>query len=112
MFLYLVQHGEAKKEAEDPERSLTDKGIEDVRKVAAFVKKSGIHISEIFHSAKQRARQTAQLFAEQLKPERGIDQSDNLLPMDDPGLWALRLAGMNSGVSVFPAACCGVSERI
>jgi phosphohistidine phosphatase len=55
-------------------------------------------VSEIFHSPKTRARQTAQLFAELLKPEKGIDQSDNLLPLDDPGLWALRLAGMNEDI--------------
>lgn len=34
MYLYLVQHGEAKGEAEDPERGLTGKGVEDVDRVA------------------------------------------------------------------------------
>ncbi len=98
MFLYLVQHGEAKKEEEDPQRGLTDKGKEDAHKVAAYAKKSNISIKEIFHSAKTRARQTAEIFAEHLKPEKGIDQADNLLPMDDLELWALRLAGMNENV--------------
>ena len=36
MDLFLVQHGEAKSEAEDPERSLTDRGAEAVRRMAAW----------------------------------------------------------------------------
>ena len=32
MRLYLVQHGEAKPEEEDPERPLTDRGASDVRR--------------------------------------------------------------------------------
>lgn len=93
MLLYLVRHGEAKSEKDDPERGLTDKGVEEVRKTAGYAKSLGLRVSQISHSPKLRARQTAQLLAEQLKPEKGIDQSDNLLPLDDPGLWALRLSG-------------------
>ena len=33
--LYLVQHAEAKSKAEDPQRPLTEHGIEDVARVAA-----------------------------------------------------------------------------
>jgi phosphohistidine phosphatase len=98
MFIYLVQHGEAKSEKEDPERGLTASGVEEVRKVAGYAKRMGLRVSGIFHSPKTRARETAKLFAEVLKPERGIDQSDNLLPMDDPALWALRLTGMNEDI--------------
>ena len=98
MHLYLVRHGEAKSEKDDPKRGLTDQGIQEVRKMAAHADSIGLRVAEIFHSPKARARQTAQVMAEQLKPEKGIDQSDNLLPMDDPGLWALRLAGMNEDV--------------
>jgi phosphohistidine phosphatase len=95
MFLYLVRHGEAKKEEEDPGRRLTDRGREDVRKVAGYAEKLDLRVSEIFHSAKPRAQQTAQILAEHLRPTKGIDQSDNLLPMDDPALWAMRIKGMN-----------------
>ncbi len=35
MELYLVQHGEAKSKAEDPQRPLTQRGREDVARVAA-----------------------------------------------------------------------------
>jgi phosphohistidine phosphatase SixA len=35
MELFLVQHGEAKSETEDPERPLTDRGAETVVRMAA-----------------------------------------------------------------------------
>jgi len=36
MFLYLVQHAEAKKEEEDPARGLSEKGLQDIKKMAAY----------------------------------------------------------------------------
>jgi phosphohistidine phosphatase len=95
MFLYLVQHGEAKREEEDPARGLTEKGVEEVHKVALFAQKMNLRVSQIFHSGKTRALQTAQIFADHLKPGKGIFQTDNLAPMDDPGAWAERCAEMN-----------------
>lgn len=98
MYLYLVQHGEAKKEEEDPARGLTDKGIQDVQRAAAFARKMGLKISCIFHSGKTRAMQTAQILADQLKPVKGIAQADNLAPMDDPSIWVKRIADMNEDI--------------
>jgi len=95
MLLYLVQHGEAKKEEEDPQRGLTDKGRKDVQAIAAYARKMNVQPDRIFHSAKLRAQQTAALLVEQLNPHKGMDQADNLLPMDDPGFWASQLAGMH-----------------
>ncbi len=98
MVLYLVQHGEAKKEEEDPARGLTEKGTTDVRKAAAYARTMNLRISRIFHSGKTRAVQTAQILADHLKPEKGISQTDNLAPMDDPDVWAKRLGEMNDDV--------------
>ncbi len=100
MLLYLVRHGEAKREEEDPDRRLTDRGVRDVQKAAAYAVRIRVRVNEIFHSPKPRARQTAQILADHLKPEKGMDQSDNLLPMDDPGLWGMRIAGMNEDVMI------------
>jgi phosphohistidine phosphatase len=50
MRLYLVQHGEAKPDAEDPERSLTIKGEEETRKISRAAKGLGIRPSRIYHS--------------------------------------------------------------
>jgi phosphohistidine phosphatase SixA len=54
MGLYFVQHGEAKSEAEDPERSLTIRGEEDTRKISGAAKRLGIRSSRIYHSGKKR----------------------------------------------------------
>ncbi|MGO8991646.1 MAG: hypothetical protein ACLQGU_02165 [bacterium] len=52
MKLYLIQHGEAKPEAEDPERSLTARGEEETRKISGAAKMVGIRPSRIYHSGK------------------------------------------------------------
>jgi phosphohistidine phosphatase SixA len=53
MRLYLVQHGEAKSGAEDPERSLTIRGEEETRKISGTAKRLGIRPSRIYHSGKK-----------------------------------------------------------
>ncbi len=53
MMLYLMQHGKAKPKEVDPERSLSDEGVEEVERVAAFLEKAGIKVAEIFHSGKR-----------------------------------------------------------
>ncbi len=44
MFLYLVRHAEAKREEEDPARPLSEKGLEDITKVASYVSLLNISI--------------------------------------------------------------------
>ncbi len=95
MLLYLVQHAEAKKEEEDPERGLTDQGFKDIARTAIFAQKLGVKVNGIHHSGKKRAMQTAQMLADHLKPGKGIAQTDHLASMDDPAVWAKRLAGLN-----------------
>ena len=52
MYLYLVQHGDAKREEEDSSRGLTQRGIDDVTHVATFARKMKVHLSRILHSGK------------------------------------------------------------
>jgi len=85
MHLYLVQHGEAKAEKEDPARPLTDRGREEVRRVARHAMGLTLWIAEIHHSGKLRARQTAEILAEHLSPARGVREIEGLAPNDDPG---------------------------
>ena len=66
MRLYLMQHGEAKSETEDPERSLTNRGEEETRKISGAIKKLGICPSRIYHSRKKRAEQTAGIISRAL----------------------------------------------
>lgn len=84
MELYLVQHGQAKSKQEDPARPLSDRGKEEVRKVARHAARIGLKVSEIHHSGKLRAEQTAQILAEEISPPLGIQKVKGLAPLDDP----------------------------
>ena len=93
MNLYLVQHAEAKREEEDPERPLSEKGWTDIRKVAAYITEHiDINVSAIMHSGKTRARQTAEALAEYLNPPEGIKEAEGLDPLAEPSAWVGRLA--------------------
>jgi phosphohistidine phosphatase len=93
MNLYLVQHAEAKREEEDPQRSLSKKGWTDIRKVAAYIAEHiNIQVSSIVHSGKTRARQTAETLAEYLNPPEGIKEAEGLEPLAEPSAWVNRLA--------------------
>ena len=92
MYLYLIQHGEAKSEAEDPARPLSEKGIRDVRKVASFISSNTrIDVEYINYSGKVRAAQTAEIFSEYIRMSKGAYEAEGLAPMDDPAEWAERL---------------------
>lgn len=84
MELYLVQHGEAKPEQEDPARPLTARGREEVHRVARHAARLSRQVAEIRHSGKLRARQTAEVLAEHLRPARGVREIEGLAPNDDP----------------------------
>jgi phosphohistidine phosphatase SixA len=58
MQLYLVQHGAAKSEAEDPQRSLTIEGANTVERMAKYLSSLRLHVVRIEHSGKERAGQT------------------------------------------------------
>lgn len=85
MKVYLVQHGEAKPESEDPERPLTDKGKAEVESVASYVADLGIELLQILHSGRLRAKQTAELFTRCLSPHGNVLEQQCLGPSDDPG---------------------------
>jgi len=88
--LYLMQHGEAKSEAEDPERSLTAKGEEETRKICSTAKKLAIRPLRIYHSGKKRAEQTAGIIASALGLSAELGQGLN--PNDDVRLWFERIS--------------------
>ncbi len=99
MNLYLMQHGEARPKEEDPQRSLSDKGRADVKKVAAFAAgQANIIVTSIMHSGKTRAEQTAKLLAEHLKPTSGIAVAEGLEPMAEPSIWAARLGDITDDI--------------
>ncbi len=99
MKLYLVQHGLSKPEEEDPLRGLSEQGKKDTIKIAEYAsEKAGNKVSSIYHSGKARTRETAEILAEQLKPEKGVEITKNLAPMDDPSIWADKLKKMEEDI--------------
>jgi phosphohistidine phosphatase len=89
MKLYLIQHGEARPENEDPERPLTDRGKGEVHRVSKVAEKMAVNPAKIYHSGKLRAKQTAEYMSAALK--RPAEVASGLNPMDDVRLWADRL---------------------
>jgi phosphohistidine phosphatase len=88
--LYLVQHGQAKAENEDPERPLTDQGVDDVARVGRHaVEQLGVRAARVVHSGKTRARQTAEIWGGLLDAD--VEQGGPLAPNDDPRTWLERL---------------------
>ena len=84
MRLYLIQHGEARSELEDPERSLTARGEEETRKISDAIKKMRIRPGKICHSGKKRAEHTAGIIAAALdlpaQTGKGLNPNDDIRP--------------------------------
>lgn len=78
-----MQHGKSLPKEVDPEQGLSDEGISDVERIAGVAKSYGVRVSSIEHSGKKRARQTAEIFASALKPERGVGERGGINPLDD-----------------------------
>lgn len=98
MFLYLVQHAEAKREEEDPWRDLTEKGRLDLENVSHHLKRLQVRVNRILHSGKTRAQSTAQILAAHLQPPAGVSEAPGLAPLDDPEIWAGRIAALDEDV--------------
>jgi phosphohistidine phosphatase len=86
MRLYLVQHGEAIPKDVDPERPLSDKGRSDIASLGAWLHRHGIEVSEILHSEKTRAQQTAEILKSLLGSGGHVRQDSGLGPEDSPKL--------------------------
>ncbi len=94
MQVYLVQHGAAKTEAEDPQRGLTEEGRRTVERMGRFLAPLQLPLDRIEHSEKVRARQTAEILAAWLRPVegKGIRQIAGIAPNDDVEPMRVRLA--------------------
>ncbi len=82
MSMYFVQHGLAVDKAENPSRPLSEKGTLYVNKVASHLSGFDLSIKQVFHSGKERAEQTARLFAAALDISQ-INLHQYLNPNDD-----------------------------
>ena len=94
MKLYCVRHCEALSTILDPERSLSEQGPDDARKIAGYIEERGIVIPRIVHSGIKRAAQTAEYIAATcqyedliVSPELLDDQADVALLIDELKQW-------------------------
>jgi phosphohistidine phosphatase len=107
MQLYIVRHGiavdrEDPKCPPDPERFLTEEGVEKTKQVAAGVAAMGATADLLFTSPYVRAAQTAEIFAAALDyAKQKIRRSDLLLPGAEPSLLFRDLAKERQASSVF-----------
>lgn len=83
MPIYLVQHGKSFTKEENPDRPLTEEGGAIVSRIAGIAAAHHLKVDEIRHSGKTRARQTAEILAEFLKPAKGIQSCGGMDPLDD-----------------------------
>ena len=83
MDLFLVRHGDAKSEAEDPERPLSDQGEREIKQLAQWAARKKLGIHEIRHSGKRRAEQTASILGGFLDPLNGVFPVSGLGPNHD-----------------------------
>jgi phosphohistidine phosphatase len=80
----LVRHGDALCEERDSRRPLSDAGREHVEKVAGLVAHLGLHLEEVRHSGKERARETAAILAARIGVAPGlVREVEGLKPKDE-----------------------------
>src|SRR6202140_3893168 len=107
MQLYIVRHGiaidrEDPKCPPDPERYLTEEGIEKTKQAAKGVAALGVTADLFLSSPYVRAAQTAEIFASALEyAKQKIRRTDLLLPGAEPSLLFRELAKDKQASAVF-----------
>lgn len=100
MDAYLIRHGDAVAEMDNPKRPLSTKGRRDVQRTAHLALARNIQISAIYHSGILRAFETAQILAEILAPPLGLHLHAGLLPEDDPAIMKAELDLMDHPIAL------------
>ena len=91
MALYLIQHGKSLSKDQDPDQGLSAEGIAETERIANQAKDDGVTVSQIRHSVKTRARQTAEIFGGALNPKLGIREVSGIKPLDDVAEYAANI---------------------
>src|SRR6202047_3140138 len=107
MQLYIVRHGiaidrEDPKSPPDPDRFLTEEGIERTKQVAKGIAALGATADLLMSSPYVRAMQTAEIFSEALDyAKQKIRRTDLLLPGGEASLFYRELAKDKQSSTVF-----------
>ena len=88
--IYFAQHGLAVDKADDPERPLSQAGIDQTKAIVKILQDSETPVSSVFHSGKLRAAQTAEIFANAMNIS-STSPAEGLSPNDDVALLAKQL---------------------
>ncbi len=99
MKLYLMQHGQALSESEDPQRALSQKGKEETQKIADSLKNKGLSPNSIWHSKKLRARQTAEIISLAISC-KNTRERDDLNPDDPVAKFTSEIGMMNKDIMI------------
>lgn len=91
MALYLIQHGKSLPKDQDPDQGLSAEGIAETERMAKLAKDYDVAVTQIRHSLKTRARQTAEIFAGALNPKQGIQEVSGIKPLDDVAEYAANI---------------------
>lgn len=85
MNLYIVRHADYIN-AKNGDKTISLKGRQETEKIACFIRLHlSVQIDRIYTSEKTRARDTAEIFSEFLKPENGIKPETMLNPDREAG---------------------------
>ena len=84
MKVYLVRHGES---SPDGDKHLSQKGLEEVNSVSKKLLSQKIEVNEIFHSGKERAKETCEILVNTVFKKNKINISGDLLPNSDVLIW-------------------------
>ena len=103
MRVYLMQHGEAVSEEQDPQRPLSDRGCAQVETSASAIVRLGLTFDAIVVSSKIRSRQTAEIVANAAGYTGGLTETDAIKPSADPEDGVAALARLSGRESVFVA---------
>ena len=82
MKLYLVQHADALPKSENPERPLSEQGVADAVRMAAYLESVGVRVDEVVHSGKKRAEETANILGGAIWPGNSTLEMESLGPND------------------------------
>ena len=91
MALFLVQHGISNPKEKDPAKGLSEKGIEETRRIAPVARGYNIPVARIFHSGKTRAEQTAEIYHQALGLDTPMAVLSGINPLDDVRAFAASL---------------------
>ena len=109
MALYLIQHGKSLPKDLDPDQGLSEEGVAETQRMANLAKDHGVRVSQIRHSVKTRARQTAEIFAKALYPQKGTQEVSGINPLDDVAEYA---AGIAAGQNIMLVGHLPFMERM